>query len=117
MLYEVYVETLAHNDALAVSTKRDNIRHNLSVLQDFYDPSRKVFVAGRYICIVLSGIAGKEFLNIVFIDHLNHRHTTEWIIKQSGYPQKIIREIIASTDYLDNEFHPSQDVVKLKVTP
>ncbi len=114
-MYEVYVETMAHNDSLAVSTKQENITHNLSVLQEFYNPSRKVFVAGRYICIVLSSIASKKYLNIVFIDHLNHRKTTEWIIKQSGYPQKIIREIAALTEYLDKEFQPSHDVVKLVV--
>jgi hypothetical protein len=109
------VETLAHNDALAVSTKQENIAHNLSVLQEFYDPSRKVFIAGRYICIVLSSVLSKKYLNIVFIDHLSNRNTTEWIVKQSGYPQKIIREIVALTEYLDNEFHPSQDIVKLVV--
>lgn len=114
-MYEVYVETLAHNDALAVSTKQENIVHNLSVLQEFYDPSRKVFIAGRYICIVLSSVSTKKYLNIIFLDHLNNRNTTEWIVKQSGYPQKIIREIIALTEYLDKEFHPSQDIVKLVV--
>jgi hypothetical protein len=115
LMYEVYVESMAHNNTLAVSIKPENIAHNLSVLKEFYDPSRKVFTAGRYICIVLFTPMSKKYLNIVFIDHVSNRGTTEWIVKQSGYPQKIVREIIALSEYLDNEFHPSHDIVKLVV--
>ncbi|MCU7547581.1 hypothetical protein OCK74_00580 [Chitinophagaceae bacterium LB-8] len=87
MSTKLYVNHISNDGAMAISMDKETVSYNLLVLDKAYDKDTPVFIAGKYVCLLIPEDAHN--LEMMFFDIRKNPESLKEVIDSPDYDQSV----------------------------
>ncbi len=113
MSTKLYVNHISDDGAMAITMDKETVAYNLLVLDKWYEKDSPVFIAGKYVCLLIP--EDEHNLEMMFFDFKKNPDHLEEIIKSPEFDQSVKMKLSSMAEIVGSSENSVADVVELVI--